>query len=67
MEKAVPALANGRDDSLQTAGTHLDGFDGIRQAQVSRDPYRLTAVAQEQLRDTGQDAPFKGYTQSLSR
>jgi hypothetical protein len=66
MEKAVPALANGRDDPLLAAGTHLDSFDGIRQAQVSRDPYRLAAIAQKQLGDTGHSKPRKGYTRSLS-
>jgi len=67
MEKTVPALANGRDDPLLAAGTHFDGLDGIRQAQVSRDPYRLAAIAQKQLGNTGHDKPRKGYTGSLSR
>ena len=48
------------------AGTPLDSFDGIRQAQVSRDTYRLAAIAQKQLRHTGHDKPGMGYTSSLS-
>ena len=67
MEKTVPALANGRDDPLLAAGTHFDGFDGIRQAPVSRDPYRLAAIAQKQLGNTGHRKPREGYTRSLSR
>jgi hypothetical protein len=34
---------------------------------VSRDPYRLAAIAQKQLGNTGHDRPRKGYTGSLSR
>ena len=67
MKKTVPTLANGRDDPLLAAGTHLDNFDGIRQAQVSRDTHRLAAIAQKQLGDTGHSKPSKGYTDSLSR
>jgi hypothetical protein len=60
-------LANGRDDPLLAAGTHLDSFDGIRQAQVSRDTHSLAAITQKQLGDTGHSKPRKGYTDSLSR
>ena len=66
MKKAVPALTNGRDDPLLTASTHLNSFDGVRQAQVSGDAHRLAAIAQEQLGNADHDTPFKGYTESLS-
>mgnify|MGYP006279270833 CR=1 FL=1 len=66
MEKTVPTLTNRRNDPLLTASTHLDSFDGIRQAQVSGDAHRLTAIAQEQLGNADHGTPFRGYTKSLS-
>ena len=34
---------------------------------MSRDAYRLAAVAQKQFGDTGHSKPRKGYTHSISR